>query len=98
MAEKVQHLRDMLSELKGQLAAADDLDSEARDRLQQLVAELERSLAGAQGAASQRQGTAEERRSFVGRLAESAQEYEDSHPTLFGAIGSVINALSRMGI
>lgn len=41
---------------------------------------------------------ASQRESLIEQLGQSARHFEESHPTLSGIIGSLIDALGRMGI
>lgn len=98
MNDEGQNLRSTLSELHRQLEAARTVDPQAREMLRQVLADIDRVLAemGEEPPAGERaQQTSE---SLIGRLADAARHFEESHPTLFGSIGSVIDALSRMGI
>ena len=92
MSTEQVHLRQTLAELHRQLAGAGELDPAVAARLGALVAEIERALDSGQPVVRS-QG-----RSIGERLGEATREFEASHPTLSGTIGSVIDALAQMGI
>jgi len=82
-------LRSTLNRLKTQLEHA-SLDAETAARLKEAIKEIESAVAsGARPA-----GDA----SLTNRLSEAALDFEASHPTLAGTVGSVIDALASMGI
>jgi hypothetical protein len=94
MAEDRERLRQSLQDLRSQLARADFPDPTARTQLEQTIDEIENSLGPGRAIVPVRPVNS----SLVHRLTDATQEFEASHPTLSGAIGSVIDALSRMGI
>lgn len=97
MADHLQDLRVKLAELQTKLSATGTLDPADRALMEEVVADIELVLAEqASGAAPGESARAPG--SLVERLATTARNFEDTHPTLFGAVGSVIDALSRMGI
>lgn len=97
MADHLQDLRGKLAELQTKLSATAAIDPADRALMEEVVADIELVLAEqARGAAPGE--SAAEPGSLVERLAAAARNFEDTHPTLFGAVGSVIDALSRMGI
>jgi uncharacterized membrane protein YccC len=85
-------LRTTLEELQRTLEEPDAVDAESRQLLGELVEEIQAVLARAP----------EEREdadpSLLDRLAEMAQRFEKSHPSLTAAVGRVANALSNLGI
>ena len=91
MATDRQRLQATLDDLHAQLGEMEQADPEVRARLQATLAEIQAALA----ARAQRQPEPE---SITTRLGEAARHFENSHPNLSGAIGSVIDALGRMGI
>jgi hypothetical protein len=88
MANDVDQLRSKLEHLQQQLAGTDELKPETREQLAEILADVQRVLAGKSGKDA----------SISARLSEAAVEFEEQHPTLAGTLGSVIDALSRMGI
>jgi hypothetical protein len=94
MGEDRQRLRQSLEDLRLQLATADLPDQATRLRLEQTIVEIESALGPGQALVPVRPVNS----SLVRRLSDATDEFEASHPTLSGAIGSVIDALSRMGI
>lgn len=97
MADHLQDLRGKLAELQTKLSATKAIDPADRALMQEIVADIERVLAEQTRGAAPSQ-SAREPGSLIERLAAAARNFEDTHPTLFGAVGSVIDALSRMGI
>jgi hypothetical protein len=97
MEDHLQDLRVKLAELQTKLATADRLDPNDRELLEEVVVDIQQALAAQRGqAASSR--TSPAARSLIERLAATTRNFEETHPTLSGAVGSVIDALSRMGI
>ena len=94
-------LRSTIDQLHAELADMDVVDEEAKQLLQSAVSDIHTALEqgeppGAPSPAAEPE--APESHSIVGRLSEAARRYEDSHPTLSGIIGSIIDTLGRMGI
>jgi hypothetical protein len=98
MSDELPNLRATLAELHRQLEAAHSLDADAQAMMRQVTADIEQALArsgeGNEPAVSEHA----HRGSLVRRLSGAARSFESTHPMLSGAIGSVIDALSRMGI
>ncbi len=99
MSDELQRLRATLAELDRLLAAGNSA-SELRALVAQALADVDDVSAESAAHAPRRDPLQRERPtdSIVKRLGEAAQQFEDSHPTLFGSVGSVVDALSRMGI
>lgn len=99
MPDTSHHLRATLAELHRQLEAAGAVSPQDRALLKEVMADIDKVLAApADDAAGEKPAAAIEEESIVDRLADAARQFEESHPTLAGAVGGVINALSRMGI
>lgn len=88
-----QDLHATLAELHEQLESAQQVAPADRELLARVLADIERVLSKSEAPPAAPGGE-----SLVKRLTESARSFEETHPTLFGAVGSVIDALSRMGI
>ena len=89
------NLRDTLNQLHRQLEATPDIDPEMRALLAEAVQDIHAKLEGD----TQREDAAEPGiESVPDRLTEAIRHFEGSHPTLAGTLGSIIDALSRMGI
>ena len=97
MEDHLQDLRVKLAELQTKLATADRLDPNDRELLEEVVADIQQALAAQRGKAPPNQ-PAPAAGSLIERLAATTRNFEETHPTLSGAVGSVIDALSRMGI
>jgi hypothetical protein len=91
MAEDRARLQQLLAELRSQLAESKSVDAKTRSRLETTISDTERALSGQ----SLRRAAAEPLRE---RLTDAAGEFEATHPTLSGTLGSIIDALGRMGI
>ncbi|HWB12139.1 MAG TPA: DUF4404 family protein [Pirellulales bacterium] len=98
MPDELQDLRATLAELHRQLAAAHSLDNEAQAMMRQVTADIEQALARSGDGGRPLVKEDIHRGSLVRRLTDAARGFESTHPMLSGAIGSVIDALSRMGI
>jgi len=99
MPDELLHLRATLLELDRLLASGDSA-SELRGLVARALADADEVSAETARRAVSSGSLQRERSSdsIVKRLGEAAQHFEDSHPTLFGSVGSVVDALSRMGI
>lgn len=84
-------LRQLIDELRNQLAASTSVDTGLRARLEQTLSDAEKAISNPAGrsAASEPLGK---------RLNEAAINFEVSHPTLAAEVSSIIDALGRMGI
>jgi hypothetical protein len=87
-------LERKLAELQAELDELSNVDEPLRQRLEQTLADLRETLAAQQLP----EGQAQSHPGLVQRLTESARHFEETHPNLSGMIGSVIDALGRMGI
>jgi hypothetical protein len=86
-----QQLRASLDQLRSQLAQASSIEPAVAARLRETIADVERAI---EGLPLKKPGTP----SLADRLSGAALDFEASHPTLSGTLGSVIDALGRMGI
>ncbi len=84
-------LRQLIDQLRTQLAANSSVDVDLRTRLEQTLADAERALVEPAGQTSAGEP-------LRGRLNEAAIDFEVSHPALAGTVSSIIDALGRMGI
>ena len=91
MSDEREKLRTTIDDLHAELAGMDQLDDEMQQLLHGAVSDI-------RGALDKKPKDDIEQSSLIGRLSQAARHYEDSHPTLSGIIGSVIDALSRMGV
>ena len=81
-------LRRQLERLLRELARAKNLDPDARDALQDVVDEIERTLAA----------TEPDVRPLRERVEATALEFEAEHPRLAGVLGEITDALAKLGI
>ena len=98
MAEDVEKLRTTLAELHRELAAAHNVDAKSLAMMRQVMADLEETIARGDASGGPLDTQTVQHRSIVRRLGDAARGFESTHPMLSGAIGSVIDALGRMGI
>lgn len=111
MNEKLQGLKATLRELEAELAEADGLDEHTRSLLEEASQEIARTLSDdASVAACSAESESDDQpnstlengeagaASARSRLEEIVGEFETSHPTLFGLINRLVDALGQMGI
>ncbi|MBX9788272.1 MAG: DUF4404 family protein [Pirellulales bacterium] len=91
-------LRHAVAALHDALAGAGTVDPETRRLLGETLAEIHQTLDRRAQEPTAAGARAKDSSSVVGRLSTAAEEFEGTHPTLAGLVGSVIDALSRMGI
>jgi uncharacterized coiled-coil DUF342 family protein len=96
-------LETALRELQAELETLSGLDPQVRARLEHTIEEIHAELEEADEAeeteeAEQITSRSASESSFAERLSETARHFEESHPNLAGMVGSVIDALARMGI
>ncbi|HEX4145614.1 MAG TPA: DUF4404 family protein [Pirellulales bacterium] len=84
-------LRQLLDQLRTELAASASVDAGLRVRLEQTLSDAEKAL-------SEPAGLAPASEPLRNRLNEAAINFEVSHPTLAAEVSSIIDALGRMGI
>jgi uncharacterized membrane protein YccC len=82
-------LKDSLKELRAALAAGEPLSGEQREQLDAVLADLGRLLEGEEEYSHE---------SLAERLRETAEHFEDTHPDLTLAVGTLVRVLNRMGI
>jgi hypothetical protein len=93
-------LRAKLDQLHQELASLQNVDPQAREHLEQTLAEIETgwdAMTARQEAQSAEQ-PASEQPGAIQRLTEGARHFEDDHPEFAALVGSFIHALGRMGI
>ena len=84
-------LRNVVAEIRAQLASAESLPPGTRRSLEQLVRDLE-ALAGPAGI------DAESSASLRERTTDAVRRLEASHPTLSTTLGNVVDALAFFGL
>jgi len=95
VSDDLDRLRATLAQLHKELDRVEATDPEIQRLLQGAVADIQGTIQRREGVASQGQPSDE---SIVDRLSAAARHYEETHPTLSGILGSIIDTLSRMGI
>jgi chorismate mutase len=91
MAGEHDKLRESLDQLQAQLDAMRQRDPAMGAQLDSLIGQAKTALGGPPLQPA-------EHRSIVKRLSDAVEKYEASHPSLAGNLGSIIDALSQMGI
>lgn len=89
---KTQKIREAIQELRSELDKTPAIDTNVRDRVKNVLDEIEALTGGESGIPSHRHAQ------FLERLRESARHFEESHLSLTLAVGRVIDALSGIGI
>ena len=84
------HLDELLSTLRREMNALDIGDQDARQRLDELILDIETRIKDPSSA------TADV--GLSGQLKASILKFEASHPRLAGVINDVVDKLSAMGI
>ena len=94
MSADRQRLQATLDELHQQLNDVDEIDPALREQLGSALRDIQMALQARAAGNPPAAGTD----SVAQRLQEAAREFEENHPALSGTIGSLIDALGRMGI
>jgi len=95
VSEDLNRLRATLAQLHKELDRVEATDPEIQRLLQSAVADIQGTIERRESKAAPAEQTDE---SIVDRLSAAARHYEETHPTLSGILGSIIDTLSRMGI
>jgi Domain of unknown function (DUF4404) len=88
-------LRQLLDQLRTQLAGSTSVDAGQRARLELALSDADKALAEPTGQLAGQPSTSAPLRN---RLSEAAIDFEVLHPTLAAEVSSIIDALGRMGI
>ncbi len=91
MTEYTDRLKSTVAELEDELRSLEHVDNETRAVLEQAVLDI---LAALHAAAPGERAP----QSLLDRLHDAAEEFEESHPTVTGILGRLIDGLGRMGI
>jgi hypothetical protein len=86
-------LRQLLEELHRKIESTDSVDEKGRELLSHLSVDI-RNLLERAGYERQLRGSPRE----VGRLQESIEHFEVTHPTLTAALSQLLNILNNAGI
>lgn len=86
-------LRQLLEELHQKIESTDSVDEKGRELLSHLSVDI-RSLLERTGHDKQLRGTSRE----VGRIQESIEHFEVTHPSLTAALSQLLNILNNAGI
>ncbi len=91
MPQRIAKLQATIDELQAELASLQTVDDETRAVLEEAVEEIHAAL-GKEAHADLGES------SLITRLRDAAEQFEASHPTLFGIVSRTIDALGQMGI
>ncbi|MEZ6106544.1 MAG: DUF4404 family protein [Pirellulaceae bacterium] len=91
MAERLERLKQLLTELEAELAKSPVLDAATQANLQKLRGEIDEAIAQAQPEALGESGLAKQ-------LQSQMEAFEAAHPSLTNLISQVTNALGQLGI
>ena len=91
MPQRIAKLQATIEELQAELASLETVDSQTRAVLEDAVSEIEAALHTEEHAELGES-------SLITKLRDSAEQFEASHPTLFGIVSRTIDALGQMGI
>ena len=89
MTEDRKALLGTLDELHEELESAEDVSPAVEAKLRAAMDDIRRVLDA---------NDEQETTTFSGGLTDAAKDFESSHPTLSSIVGSIIDALGRMGI
>ena len=84
-------LKATLQDLEAELNSLTTVDDEARQLLEEAIADIHSAIHPEDPAQL-------EPDTLSARLTAIAEDFESSHPTLFGIVGRIINVLGQMGI
>jgi len=84
-------LKDTLRDLETELNSLTTVDSEIRELLEEAAAEIQTAI--------HREDPSQlEPHSLSEKLTTAAEDFESSHPTLFGIVSRIVDVLGQMGI
>jgi len=83
-------LRELVRQLHAEIDALRPEDGQARERLDQLVGDIEQRLEGEAGSAHQEP--------LADRVQDAIEEFERDHPSATGILNHIMMTLSNMGI
>lgn len=82
-------LRESIEKLRLEIESLDPADRSSKERLESLVAELERNLSDSD---------LEQHETLVQNLREGIEHFEVEHPSITGVLNHIMVTLSNMGI
>ncbi|MCG8584253.1 MAG: DUF4404 family protein [Pirellulales bacterium] len=92
MNEERNALLGTLDDLHEELETAQDVSPEVEEKLREAMDDIRKVLD------AKEPDTTETSPGVTGGLSDAARDFESSHPTISSMLGSVIDALGRMGI
>lgn len=91
-----ERLKQTLAELHAELKSAGAVDPATRQQLQEVLADIQRSLAAAETVPAEDRAQADD--SVAKRLQTASARFEATHPTLAGLIERLTDLLGAAGI
>jgi hypothetical protein len=103
MSDAQQNLRSSLTALRDQLHSTSlpnaEISPEMRALLEGVMTDIDQVLRSKPSSTTPTSpAAAQKQKSLVQRLTNAEKQFEETHPTLAGIVGSLLDALSRMGI
>lgn len=95
MSDPDEKLKAALAQLHAELERIEGAGPQQRALLRGALADIQTALESPSGGPPP---TAAEQASIRERLTTAAKHFEETHPTLSGMVGSLIDALGRMGV
>ncbi len=89
-------LRELLEQLRAELAKSEALDQDVRQQLSAAIAKIEDLIGHAREKPPEERSAASD--SLIETLGEARKRFESSHPTLFEVLGRVADTLAKLGI
>jgi hypothetical protein len=91
MSEELERLRATVRELEAELKSLHQVDPQTKYLLEEVRAEIEAKLHGSAAESPARE-------LLSTRLSAAAERMETTHPTLFGLVTRLADALAQLGI
>ena len=91
MPERLEKLKATIQDLESELDSLTTVDDETRSLLEEAIGDIQSVM--------RKQDLAQlEPHSVTEKLKTATEDFESSHPTLFGIVSRIIDALGQLGI